>query len=133
MADITVVAANVRPLEGALTRRFEAGGALSVGDAVYINADGEVEEADASAVGTAYASGLVVSAPDGKTSAVEGEWVDVLLYGPVVGFSGMTPNDVLYLSNTAGALADAAGDNSHKVARALSATIVLWDPALTEA
>ena len=133
MANIARTSANIRPLNGALIRRFEAGGALTVGNTVYINGDAEVEHADASAAGTTYAVGIVVAAPDGGTTASEGETVDVLLFGPCTGFTGMTPHDVLYQSNDAGRIEDAAGDNSHKVARALSATVLFWNPALTEA
>ncbi len=136
MADITVTAADVRPLPGAVIEAYDAGGALSVGDAVYMAADGDVEEADASAAGTAYAIGIVVSitnAATGATTAAAGDKVDVCTAGRVTGFSGMTPGDVLYMSDTAGALADAAGTTSHKVARARSAVTIFVNPPMTEA
>ena len=133
MADITVTALDVKPLPGSVIERHTAGGALAVGDFVYMAADGDVEEADASAAGTAYAIGQVVSAPNGALAAVAGDIVDICVLGRVAGFSGMTPNDVLYMSDTAGALADAAGTTSHKVARARSAVIVHINPPMTEA
>jgi len=133
MADISLTAADVRPLPGAIVERYDAGGALAAGDAVYMADDGDVEEADASAAGTAYTIGIVVSGPDGKTSFVAGERLDVVTWGRVTGFSGATPGDVLYQSDTAGALADAAGTTEHKVGRARSATVVFVCPAITEA
>jgi len=137
MTDITVTAADVRPLPGATVERFEAGGALAVGDTVYMASDGDVEEADGSAAGTAYAIGVVVSvingATSGATTAAAGDTVEVATWGPVTGLSGMTPGDVLYQSDTAGALGDAAGSTSHKVARARSATVAFINPPMTEA
>lgn len=136
MAAITVTAKNIRPLPGAVVRRFSAGGSINVGDTAYIASDGDVERAQAGTAAGSVATfsvGLVVSAPMGGTIAAAGEPVDVAMYGPVDGFSGMTPGDMLYQSSTAGRLDDAAGSVSHKVARALSATVVFVNPAMTEA
>ena len=136
MADITVTAADVRPLPGARTRDFDAGGSGNVGDYVYIASDGDVEQTDASAAGTTYGVGVVVAiggSSSGRTAFVAGDRVTVVYDGPVTGFSGMTPHDVLYTSNTAATLGDAAGDNSHKAGRALSATVLLLIPAVSEA
>ncbi len=133
MADISVTVADVRPLPGAVIERYDAGGALAAGDSVYMASDGDVEEADASAAGTTYVIGVVVSGPEGKTSFAAGDRVDVVTWGRVTGFSGATPGDVLYQSDTAGALADAAGSTSHKVGRVRSAAVVFICPAITEA
>ena len=133
MADITVTAADVRPLPGAIIQRFTAGAALSVGDAVYIASDGDVEKADADVAASAQAIGIVVSAPDGATSASAGDAVDVVVYGPVTGFSGMTPGNLVYASVTAGKVADAApaatsGDYKWIIGRAVSAVTIFVAP-----
>lgn len=133
MADISLTAADVRPLPGATIERYDAGGSLAAGDSVYMADDGDVEEADGSAAGTTYAIGIVVSGPEGKTSFSAADRVDVVTWGRVTGFSGATPGDVLYQSDTAGALADAAGTTEHKVGRARSATVVFVCPDITEA
>lgn len=127
MADITVTAASVRPLNGATIRRYSAGGAGSVGDVVYLAADGDVEQADASSAGTLAAIGVVVGVNGqvGSTSFVTGDRLDVVTNGPVTGFAAMTPGAAHYVSNTAGAIADAAGDNSYIVGVAESATTLL--------
>ena len=109
MADVTVTAADVRPLNGAVVRRFDAGGTLAIGNAVYIAGDGDVEAADGSAVGTVWAIGIVVATPDGGTAVSAGERADVVVSGPVAGFSSLTPGALGYVSDTAGAIADAAG------------------------
>lgn len=111
-------------------RDYAAGGAGNVGDCVYMAADGDVEVADASAAGTANGKGIVVAAPNGKTSFVAGDRVTVAVFGPVAGFSGLTPDGVAYVSDTAGALADAAGTTSHKMGWVESATVVFLNPAV---
>lgn len=134
MADITVTAKNVRALPGATIERFSAGGAGNVGDEVYLASDGDVEQADGSAAGTAFGIGIAVAVGGtDKTAFVAGDTLDVVTWGPVSGFSGMTPGDVLYTSDTAAKLADAAGTNSHKMGRARSAEIFFVQPAITEA
>jgi hypothetical protein len=136
MTDITVTAADVRPLPDAIIEEYDAGGSGSVGDLVYMATDGDVEESDASAAGTTYAIGVVVAVGGGiggRTTFVAGDRLAVVVWGRVTGFSGMTPGDMLYVSNTAATLGDAAGDNSHKMGRARSATVVFIQPELTEA
>lgn len=133
MADVTVTAADVRPLAGALVRRFTAGGAISMGNLVYIASDGDVEAADADAAASAIAAGIAVSTPDGGAAAVAGERVDVVMLGPVAGFASLTPGIHLFASTTAGAIADAApagssGDYVYAVGVAESATTVFVRP-----
>lgn len=135
MADIAVTPIDVRPLLGAELERHTAGGSGNIGDTVYQAADEDVEQGDGSAAGTAYSMGIAVknlNNPVALTFAA-GDTLEVVVFGRVAGFSGMTPNDVLYQSDTAGKLADAAGTTSHKVARARSATVVFVNPPMTEA
>lgn len=122
MADIAK-GTNFSPLNGAITRDKVAGGAGALGDAVYYAADGDAEVADASVAGTAKARGIVVAIQGGKSTFVAGDALTVVTAGPCAGFTGMTPQDTLYQSDTAGALADAAGTVSHAVGYAESATI----------
>jgi hypothetical protein len=128
VADITKVVSKTSPLQGTVTREKNAGGAGALGDTVYYAADGDAEVADASAAGTAKARGIVVAIQNGKTAFVAGDALTVAISGPVAGFSGMTPQDTLYQSDTAGAMADAAGTTSHIVGYAESATVVVLVP-----
>lgn len=131
MADVTVTARNVSPLPGAICRPFLAGGSGSVGNLVYIASDGDVEVTDADAAGTARAHGMVVSAgTEGATTFASGDAVSVCVFGPVAGFSGATPGVLAYVSNTAGAVGDAAGTTSHIVGRFQSATELFIHPAV---
>lgn len=134
MADISVTAKTVRPLPGALIETFTAGGAGSVGDAVYEDSNGKVQKAQANTVATAKAIGIVVSAGAlGATSFAPGDAVSVARKGRVIGFIGMTPGAKVYVSAaTAGKLADAvptAVDSQvWVVGEALNASTVEVDP-----
>lgn len=113
MADITVTAALVRPLRGAITRRAIAGEALTFGQVVYISSySGDlpvVSLADANGSGTGNAWGVAVACSTALAGAsiASGEACDVVVLGPVAGFSGMTSGNTIWLSDTAGACADA--------------------------
>jgi hypothetical protein len=129
MADATVTALDVRLISGPV-RRFNAGGTGNVGDAVYVASDGDVEQADADAAASAQATGIVISAgQEGATSFAAGDRLDVALPGAIVtGFSGLTPGTLLYVSTTAGKLADAApgsGDYVWVAGKAITATEVM--------
>lgn len=129
MADLTVTAKSVRPLPGAVIRNFTAGAALNVGDLVYVDSNGKVQPTDADATGTLLAIGVVVSAGSiGATSAASGDAVSVAVFGPVNGFGGATPGGKLYVSNTAGKIADAAGTNTRVVGIALAADTLMLIP-----
>lgn len=109
MTDLTLTQANIRPLLGTVVRPYQAGGAVEVGDAVFIAADGDVELADADAAASARVIGVIVACGAyGKLTAVDGDRVDVCLYGPVVGFAGITPGDEYFASTTAGSIEDTA-------------------------
>lgn len=131
MADISLTAANIRALQanGAVVRSYDAGEEMEVGQAVYIASDGDVEIADANeSQAAAKGWGIVVESYDGETTIHEGDPASVCVFGPVSGFSGMTPGDTLYVSDNAGLLADAAGTYSHVMGRAETATIVFVNP-----
>ncbi len=136
MADISLTAVQIRALteNGARIRNFTAGAAITIGQAVYIAADGDVEPADANAGTPAeQAIGIAVESYDGETSIAAGGPVSVCVLGPVSGFSGMTPGDVLYVSETVGAIADAAGAFSRIIGHAESATVLWVNPEQSDA
>lgn len=114
MADIAVTAALVRPLRGAITRRAIAGEAITFGQTVYISSySGDlpvVSIADANAAGKGNVWGIAVASSTALagSSIASGEACDVVVFGPVAGFT-MTSGNTIYQSNTAGAGADAAG------------------------
>lgn len=134
MADVTFTAADVRPLPGGNIVPMDAGGAITVGHAVYIAADDDAEGADADASLSSMAIGICVSAPNGKTAAVLGDRIDVALAGTrVTGFTGLTPGTLMYASVTTGRISDtrpagASGDFAWIIGIAWNATTILVNP-----
>ena len=130
MTDISLTAAQIRPLteNGAVLRRYTAGASITIGDAVYVASDGDVEPADGNAVASARAIGIAVASYDGETSVNSGDPVTVCVFGPVSGFSGMTPGANHYVSDEAGNVADSAGTCSRIIGYAESATVLFVHP-----
>lgn len=136
MADISVTASRVRLLNGAIIRRFDAGAALSVGDAVYVDSSGKVQKADADDQTQVQARGVVVAiSTDGRTTAAAGDPCDVVTHGPLeFGTSGLTDGGPVYVSTTAGALDQtapaAAGDFKYVIGFAMSDTGIYVQPQM---
>lgn len=124
MADITVTKGNVSLLNNGSPFRGTAGGTLTAGQAVYIDGTNGVKAARGNAAGTAGVAGILIAPKDAASG--DGN-LDIAGPGCVVGgFSGMTPGDLLYLSDTAsGILADAPGTAAKAVARAISTTEIM--------
>lgn len=96
------------------------GEAVSNGSALYIKSDGKIWKASAQT--QAEVDGYVgVSSRNG----IAGETSDFISFGYKTDYSGLTPGQVYYLSNTAGVLATAAGTISKKVAVVFSSTTLL--------
>lgn len=130
MADLTLTEAQIGMVDPskAITIQGIAAAAITAGTPFYINATtGKATAADASAAGTAGVRGIAT------TSVGAGSPVTGLRKGGLYGFdlSGEDYDAAIYLSDTAGKLADAAGTVSVVVGRVLpltdqSATKVLW-------
>lgn len=133
MADLTVTAKDVRPLDGSTVRGYDLGGAATPGQAMYIASDGDIEVADANgSAALRRFRGLLVAIEGGRSTGVAGHRATLCVYGPVAGFSGLTPGANVYLSDTAGALADAPGSEVVPVGYAESATVVFLQPELDQ-
>lgn len=118
MADIALTAAQIAPVNETeyIAKTFIAGAAITRGQAVAIDTSaGTAILADASTGADNNVRGIALM------PAASGEPVTVLMEGSVYGFTiaGLDYDDPVYLSNTAGALADAAGDVSAIVGRVL--------------
>jgi len=133
---------NVRPLNGALVRPYEAGAAVQQGDFVYVNfASDRVLPARANADGTTYAIGVVVSIEGHMpgTSAQAGQTVGVCVSGPVAGFVGMDgATGIVWLSAaTAGAVTQTkptgVTNRVFAVGRAIRSDVLMVGPQNTEA
>jgi hypothetical protein len=115
MADIALTAARVSPVN-----EFEyeawtllAGATITRGQAVAIDATtGKAAVADGSTGAANNVRGIALN------GAAAGEAVTIMVHGSLYGFTLAGNYDsAVYLSNTAGALADAAGDVSVVVGR----------------
>lgn len=133
MTTVTVVPADVRPLQGAVMHRFTAGETLAIGNVVYVSANDTVSKAAGGTFAASKAVGIVVSAADGSTAPVSGTEVDVVILGPVCGFSTtMAYNAAFYVSNTAGGLEDAAGTQDCVVGFGLNGSTIFVKPYLID-
>ena len=124
MADIAKTAASVRLVEAVKARTFPgiSNAALDAGDFVYYTG-GKLAKTDADAVASSECVGMVT-----QTVAAADQPVTVLYDGMVAGFTltDQDAGDPLFLSTTAGAIADAApsasGDVVNPVARVIQST-----------
>jgi len=114
----------VKPLEGAIVRRFTAGSAIEAGEAVAMASDGAIDPADASAITLAMALGVAL----GPNDYAAGDRVDVVTFGPVVCYIDMTIGDVLYVSDTAGECSHTAGTKTSIIGMPESATTLFVSP-----
>lgn len=110
---------------------------MNVGDAVYIATDGFVYQADANVlVANAKGRGVVVNSDDlyGTTAIAATRHCSVALFGPVYGFSGMTPGTTGWVSTTAGKIADTAptgGAFQEPMGYAVTDSIFFVDPDMS--
>ncbi len=115
-------AAIVKPLEGAIIRRYTAGAAIEAGEIVALMADGYVDPANTGAWDGSCVAGVALQ------DVASGARVDVVTFGPVLAFSGGTPGGVVYASDTAGEPAEAVGTKDVLVGWMESATVLFVRP-----
>lgn len=123
MADIAVTAAQIafarQPIDGTIIRPYIAGAAITAGQSVYVNSSGTVDLGDANAAGKEQFRGIALQ------TVGAGQAVDVLERGVCEGFaiSGLAYDALVYQSDTAGSLADAAsGTKTIRVGRVVPTT-----------
>jgi hypothetical protein len=110
MADIVVTADNVAVLYPRHAETYDgiAAAAITAGQILYTNSSGKLDLYDSNGSGTLQPTGMALN------SVGAGQAVSYLKRGFVAGFtiSALAYDAALYGSNTAGALADAAGASS---------------------
>lgn len=119
MADLALTAAQIGVVHPGQAEVYDyiAAVAITKGQAVYINSDGKAALVDGSAAGTAGYRGVALEAAAAEVA------VSVILKGAVYGFTLSQAYDAdIYVSDTAGALADAAGTVSVLVGRVMPLT-----------
>jgi len=112
----------IKPLEGAIIRRYTAGATIAAGEIVSLMADGYVDPADTSAFSGSSVMGIAIQA------AAAGGRVDVVVFGPVVCLTEGTPGKIVYASDTAGEPAESVGTTDILVGITESATVLFVRP-----
>ena len=130
MADLSVTASRLRPLEGIEARMIpmKADAAILKGQAVYRKPNGRAGLARANAVGTAKVVGVATS------DAGIGEAFEALYHGRMVGhdLSAVDPGSTVYLSAaTAGAIDGAVVTGTGNVVQALGTVHTMTDVSST--
>ena len=115
-------AETIKPLNGAIIRRYTAGAAVEAGEIVSMQSDGYVDPAN-----TTSAAQKVVGVALQAASAA-GQTIDVVVFGPVVCVTGATPGAIIHASDTAGEPAESAGTAAGITGFAESATVVFVRP-----
>lgn len=111
-------AANVKPLEGAIVRRFTAGAAVAAGEIVAMQSDGYVDPSDSTSAAMQNV-GIAIQA-----AAAAGDRIDVVVFGPVQCVTGGTPGASVYNSTTAGEPSESSAGNQTKLGFVEAATVV---------
>jgi len=122
---VDTTAANIKPLEGAVVRRYTAGAAVTIGAPVYLDSSGYVQMTDSDAVATNYVIGIALQA-----ASAAGEVIDVVVLGPVKNLTGATPGALEYTNGTAGAISETAGTKTTIIGVAESATVLFVRPII---
>lgn len=139
MATLTVTPRNVSASweQGAILRNYVVASKITnaPGKGAALNSSGQVIAADADVTTTeAKAIGIIVETSSlyGELDAEAGSTVTVCEYGPVYGFSGMTPGVFGFVSKTAGELVDAAptGGYQFAIGQAQAADVFFVSPGM---
>ncbi len=115
------VAANIKPLEGAIIRRFTLGATTEAGEYVAMQSDGKVDPGVAT--GVVYALGIALQ------GGADGDRVDVVVGGPVQCLTGATVGGIVYAGDTAGEPVQTAGTKTTILGVAESATVLFVRPS----
>ncbi len=115
-------AEHIKPLQGAIIRRYTAGATIAAGEIVALMADGYMDPANTTDFTAAVVMGISIQA------AVAGGRVDVVTFGPVVCLQEATPGALIYASDTAGEPSTSVGTKDVLVGIAESATVLFVRP-----
>lgn len=126
MTDIALVTAKIARVHEENDEVFDfiSNAAITIGQALYMLTTGKVGVADANDSGKEQFLGIALKTVGANKA------VPVMKRGYITGFtvSGLDAYALLYLSNTAGLLADAAGSMTVRCGRVVAMT----DPGLTK-
>ncbi len=115
----------VKPLDGAIIRRYTTAEAIEAAEAVYLNASGYAALTNAAAVATNFCIGLAVE------DIASGGRGDFVVFGPICMCTAATPGAIIYtIDTTTGEVGETAGTKTCIVGVAESATVVFVNPQM---
>jgi len=141
MADLSITPKDVRALEGAIVTTANAGEAMSVGDLVYLETDGDWNKTDADTGTTLTGTlGIVVAGsgngglPNSAGTIANGERITVLLFGRVNLNVTLSAKVQYFASNTAGKISNTVGTVTRRIGSAETTDgIFFFNPNTTAA
>ena len=114
-------AANIKPLSGAIVRRYTSGDAIAAGEVVSLQSDGYVDPSDATSSDEVV--GIAIQA-----ASAAAEVIDVVVLGPVKCLLEASPGGTVYNSTTAGEPSQTDSGNVTAVGYAESTTVLFVLP-----
>jgi hypothetical protein len=134
MADVTVVKITTPNETQNVSIRATAGGTVPAGDCVYLDGTSGWKAGDADAAASGQVRGIAVPTM-GDSEFASGQEFDLVTYGPVGGYSGLTPGGGVFVSLNAGKLTQTAPPNSgdfiFAIGWAMSASVIFVQPQIT--
>jgi hypothetical protein len=115
-------AQNIKPLEGAIVRRFTAGAVVAAGELVSMKSDGKVDPSDSTAAKDPVLGVAIAAGSDGSR-------IDVVVFGPILCLTGATPGALVYNSTTPGEPLETVAGNQTVAGIAESATVLFVRPS----
>jgi len=115
----------IKPLEGAVVRRYTAGGTIAAGNLVALNSSGQAVKANTTSITLATVLGVAL------TAAASGDRIDVVIFGPVLCLSGATKGAIVYATDTAGEPGESAGTKTSVAGINETDTVLLVRPYQT--
>lgn len=112
----------IKPLGGAIIRRFTSGSAIAAGECVFMASDGYIDPCDTTSA-AAESIGIAVQAAVGAA-----ERIDVVTHGPILCMSGATIGATVFNTTTAGEFSETAGGNNTALGWAETAAILYVQP-----
>jgi len=140
MAALTVTAAKVSASwdQGAIIRHYVVADAITSarGKAIALDANGKAVLADANGSATLpRAIGICVETGDeyGEANVAANGTIAVCVFGPVYGFSGLTPGAYGWVGTTAGEVVDAAPSTAYQyvIGQAVEDDVFFVNPGLS--
>ena len=113
----------IRPLEGAIVRRYTSGDTIAAGQPVAMLAAGTVALADGNS--SDPVADFVIGCA--LKSVVAGDRVDVVVFGPISNCTAATPGKLIYISDSVGVMDESSTSNG-VVGWAESATVLFVRP-----